>query len=71
MEQLAQVLNKLVEMDKRYPKSKVDVMVKKAIVEFCQREKYTQAQTLEIVNEILEKMGKEPVTVGCVKHHWE
>ncbi|MED3986297.1 hypothetical protein P4646_19900 [Peribacillus simplex] len=71
MEGLAQVLNKLVEMDTLNPKSKVDVMVKKAIIEFCQKEQYTQAQTLEILNEILVKMDKGPVTVGCVKHHWK
>lgn len=66
-DKLIQVLNKIAE-DANPNKM---VLVKKAVVEFCQKESYKQSETLTFLNEILALMNQEPVTLGCVKHHWK
>lgn len=64
------ILNKLKEVETSVPKRKVEVEIKKAIVQFFQNEGYNKAETLVKLNEALEQWGKDPVTISCVKYHW-
>lgn len=65
-DKLIEVLNKIAET--RHPNKLV--LVKKAIVEFCQKQGYQQNQTLNFLNDILALMKEDAVTLGCVKYHW-
>ncbi|MDK7419258.1 hypothetical protein OWP16_04560 [Bacillus paranthracis] len=66
-DKLIQILSKIAEN----PNPDKMVLVKKAIVEFCQREGFGQSETLTILNQILVMMdNQKPVTLGCVKYHW-
>lgn len=50
---------------------KAETRVKKAVVEHFQNEQCSKAETLVLLNEVLKEWGKEPATIGCVKHHWK
>jgi hypothetical protein len=65
-DKLTEVLNKIAEN----PNPNKMVLVKKAIVEYCQKEGYGQSETLVFLNQVLAMMDQKQVTLGCVKHHW-
>ncbi|RXY98561.1 hypothetical protein [Fictibacillus sp. S7] len=71
MDSLIQVLNKLTEVENKSSKRNVQSEVKKAVVQLCQSDKYTQKETLVFLNQVLEEWDKPPVTIGCVRHHWK
>ncbi|WP_066314522.1 hypothetical protein [Bacillus sp. FJAT-29814] len=67
-DKLIEVLNTIADLKNMNPNIMVEV--KKAIVHFCQRENYTQTETLNFLNQALTLINEKQVTMGCVKHHW-
>ncbi|MEB9610017.1 hypothetical protein P4J23_08145 [Bacillus cereus] len=65
MSKLINILNELGDS------KQAEIMVKKAVVEYFQSEKRSKRETLRLLNEVLEEWGKEPATIGCVRHHWK
>ncbi|MET3658583.1 hypothetical protein [Sporosarcina psychrophila] len=47
------------------------ILIRKVLTRFLQDEGCTQSNTLKELNNTLEGMDKQLVTVGCVKQHWK
>ncbi|PFZ75902.1 hypothetical protein COL82_19205 [Bacillus toyonensis] len=46
-----------------------EVLFKKVITRFLQDEGYGETKTKDVLNELLQKMDTNEVTLGCVKNH--
>ncbi|WKG30178.1 hypothetical protein [Priestia aryabhattai] len=50
-------------------KTKAEIAIKKAIIEYCHENEDSPAETLDFLNLVLSMMNRETVTKGCVTHH--
>ncbi|MED4022000.1 hypothetical protein [Priestia aryabhattai] len=69
IEALNVVSNKVDKIKDKKDKTKAEIAIKQAIVEFCYRNGDTPTETLDFLNTALTLMNREAVTKGCVTHH--
>lgn len=68
---LKEKLHELKAKEAQYTARQVELEIKKGVIEFCQKEGYSRSKTLETLNAVLTEDNRQPVTIGCVNHHWK